>query len=185
MVSKPVLNQKNPEKISFAQIKTKQNNDQKSKFKIQSRWKNNLSKKEKVNASFDFLSEIDMESSRPTFTVDLRLSETQGRYDILKSQLNSIWQPPRKFRLEKKSWVRNERQILDGAVTGSRKVFIRTVVQVGWKESIRISCQFCYLHIARYVWRQSYLLARLINSIQSMYFNLLIHRIAIITGFAR
>ena len=58
--------------------------------------------KKKVTASFDFLSEIDMEPSRPTFTVDLRLSETQGRYDILKSQLNSIWQPPRKFRQEKK-----------------------------------------------------------------------------------
>ena len=133
VVSKPVLNQKNPEKFSFAQIKTKQ----RSKYKIQSRWRNNLSKKEKVTASFDFLSKIDMEPSRPTFTVDLRLSETQGRYDILKSQLNSIWQPPRKFRQEKKSWVRNERQILDGAVTGFRKVFIRTVVQVGWKNSYK------------------------------------------------
>ena len=73
-----------PEKSRKIQLVTEIKTKQRSKFKIIQILK------KKVTASFDFLSEIDKEPSRPTFTVDLRLSETQGRYDILKSQLNSI-----------------------------------------------------------------------------------------------
>ena len=79
--------QKIPVKILEIKTKIKSNKD---RLKLEIYVEKLIYQKKKVTASFDFPSEIDMEPSRPTFIVDLRLSETQGRYDILKSQLNSI-----------------------------------------------------------------------------------------------
>ena len=147
VVWKPVLNQKNPVKI--LEYQNKLNNNQIKFANINIKYVEKLIyQKKKVTASqrccFLWFS---IRNWHGTFT-----SYLHRRLEIVRNS-RTVWHPeiPVEFNLTatkknsagKKSWVRNERQILDGAVTGSRKVFIRTVVQVGWKNSFRISCQFC------------------------------------------